>query len=77
MLMDLIKARHSIRKYTDKQISHEDLERISLIKGGEIGRVGTEALRNALGPLGMAGYLEEYDTILQSDTTVFSQRVDT
>lgn len=28
MLMDLIKARHSIRKYTDKQISHADLELI-------------------------------------------------
>ena len=28
MLMDIIKARHSIRKYTDKQISREDLERI-------------------------------------------------
>ncbi len=27
-LMDLIKARHSIRKYTDKQISREDLELI-------------------------------------------------
>lgn len=28
MLMDLIKARHSIRKYTDKQISRADLEKI-------------------------------------------------
>jgi nitroreductase len=28
MLMDLIKARHSIRKYTDKQISRENLEKI-------------------------------------------------
>lgn len=28
MLMDIIKARHSIRKYTDKQISREDLELI-------------------------------------------------
>ncbi len=28
MLMDIIKARHSIRKYTDKQISREDLETI-------------------------------------------------
>lgn len=26
--MDIIKARHSIRKYTDKQISCEDLELI-------------------------------------------------
>ena len=28
MLMDLIKARHSIRKYTDRQVSRADLERI-------------------------------------------------
>lgn len=28
MLTDIIKARHSIRKYTDKQISREDLELI-------------------------------------------------
>lgn len=28
MLMDIIKARHSIRKYTDEQISREDLEKI-------------------------------------------------
>lgn len=28
MLMDIIKARHSIRKYTDKQISREDMEKI-------------------------------------------------
>lgn len=28
MLMDIIKARHSIRKYTDKQISRADLEKI-------------------------------------------------
>ena len=28
MLMDIIKSRHSIRKYTDKQISREDLELI-------------------------------------------------
>lgn len=27
-LMDIIKARHSIRKYTDKQIATEDLETI-------------------------------------------------
>lgn len=27
-LMDIIKARHSIRKYTDKQISREDLDKI-------------------------------------------------
>ncbi len=28
MLMDIIKARHSIRKYTDRQISREDMELI-------------------------------------------------
>lgn len=28
VLMDVIKARHSIRKYTDEQISKEDLEKI-------------------------------------------------
>lgn len=28
MLMDIIKARHSIRKYTSKQISREDLDKI-------------------------------------------------
>jgi nitroreductase len=28
MLMDLIKARHSIRKYTDQQISREDMDTI-------------------------------------------------
>ena len=28
MLMDIIKARHSIRKYIDKQVSHTDLELI-------------------------------------------------
>lgn len=26
--MDIIKARHSIRKYTDKQISGEDMEKV-------------------------------------------------
>ena len=28
MLMDIIKARHSIRKYTDEQISRKDMEKI-------------------------------------------------
>jgi nitroreductase len=28
MLMDIIKSRHSIRKYTDRQISREDMEKI-------------------------------------------------
>lgn len=34
---------------------------ISLVKESEIRRVGTEALLKALGPIGMARYLEEYD----------------
>ena len=34
---------------------------IHLVKGSEIRRAGTEALIKALGPLGMAKYLEEYD----------------
>ena len=28
MLMDIIKGRHSIRKYTDEQIRRDDLEKI-------------------------------------------------
>lgn len=28
MLMDIIKSRYSIRKYTDRQISRENLEKI-------------------------------------------------
>ena len=28
MLMDIIKARHSIRKYTGEQIKRDDLEKI-------------------------------------------------
>ena len=35
--------------------------RIRLAKNSEIRRVGTEALIKALGPIGMARYLEEYD----------------
>ena len=34
---------------------------IHLVKRSEIRRAGTEALIKALGPLGMAKYLEEYD----------------
>ncbi len=34
---------------------------ISLVRSSEIRRVGTEALIKALGPIGMARYLEEYD----------------
>ncbi|WP_244324900.1 hypothetical protein [Sporofaciens musculi] len=32
-----------------------------MAKNSEIRRVGTEALIKALGPIGMARYLEEYD----------------
>lgn len=34
---------------------------INLVRNSEIRRVGTEALIKALGPVGMARYLEEYD----------------
>ncbi len=34
---------------------------ISLVRSSEIRRAGTEALIKALGPIGMARYLEEYD----------------
>ena len=34
---------------------------INLTKPSEVRRIGTEALLKALGPIGMAKYLEEYD----------------
>ncbi len=34
---------------------------INLLKPSEIRKAGTEALVKALGPIGMARYLEEYD----------------
>lgn len=34
---------------------------IKITKPGEIRRMGTEALVRALGPIGMAKYLEEFD----------------
>ncbi len=34
---------------------------INLMKDSDIRRIGTEALVKALGPLGMARYLEVYD----------------
>lgn len=34
MLMDIIEARHSVRKYTERQISHEDMELI--LKAGNL-----------------------------------------
>lgn len=42
---------------------------IHLVKGSEIRRVGTEALIKALGPLGMARFLEEYDNGGMGDYT--------
>jgi len=34
---------------------------MQLVKNSEVRRVGTEALLSALGPFGMAQYLEKYD----------------
>lgn len=34
---------------------------MKIVKGSEIRRLGTEALVKALGPVGMARYLEGYD----------------
>lgn len=42
---------------------------IKIVKTGEIRRLGTEALVRALGPIGMAKYLEEYDNGGQGDYT--------
>lgn len=42
---------------------------ISLKKDSEIRRMGTEALIKALGPIGMARYLEEYDNGGNGDYT--------
>ncbi len=42
---------------------------IDLMKPGDIRRIGTEALVKALGPLGMARYLEEYDNGGNGDYT--------
>lgn len=42
---------------------------INLTKNSEIRRVGTEALIKALGPIGMAKYLEEYDNGGSGDYT--------
>lgn len=43
---------------------------ISLKKDSDIRRIGTEALVKALGPIGMARYLEEYDNGGTGDYTV-------
>lgn len=39
------------------------------MKNSEIKRIGTEALMKALGPIGMARYLEEYDNGGNGDYT--------
>ena len=42
---------------------------VKIVKNSEIRRLGTEALVKALGPIGMARYLEEYDRGGQGDYT--------
>ena len=42
---------------------------INLMKASDIKRIGTEALIKALGPLGMARYLEEFDNGGMGDYT--------
>lgn len=42
---------------------------MKIVKVSEIRRLGTEALAKALGPVGMARYLEEYDNGGQGDYT--------
>lgn len=42
---------------------------MNIVKGSEIRRLGTEALVKALGPVGMARYLEEYDNGGNGDYT--------
>lgn len=42
---------------------------INLMKASDIKRIGTEALVKALGPLGMARYLEEFDNDGMGDYT--------
>lgn len=42
---------------------------MKVIKTSEIRRLGTEALIKALGPVGMARYLEEYDNGGKGDYT--------
>lgn len=44
-------------------------ETINLMKDSDIRRIGTEALVKALGPLGMARYLEAYDNGGSGDYT--------
>ncbi len=42
---------------------------MKILKTSEIKRLGTEALINALGPIGMGRYLEEYDNGGKGDYT--------
>jgi len=42
---------------------------MKLVKISEVRRLGTEALVKALGPIGMARYLEDYDNGGQGDYT--------
>lgn len=42
---------------------------MKIVKTSEVRRLGTEALVKALGPVGMARYLEEYDNGGQGDYT--------
>ena len=42
---------------------------MKIVKNSEVRRLGTEALVKALGPVGMARYLEEYDNGGQGDYT--------
>lgn len=42
---------------------------MNIVKCSEIRRLGTEALVKALGPVGMARYLEEYDDGGKGDYT--------
>ncbi len=42
---------------------------MKIVKISEVRRMGTEALVKALGPIGMARYLEEYDNGGQGDYT--------
>ena len=42
---------------------------MKIVKNSEVRRLGTEALVKALGPVGMARYLEEYDNDGQGDYT--------
>lgn len=42
---------------------------MNIVNGSEIRKAGTEALLKALGPVGMARYLEEYDNGGQGDYT--------